>query len=319
MSCSAVYLLLGCVTSAALGLLLPGTHDVSHDASEPDYQMSSQSRGNFSGACTPFPHQRVVLVTVNYEYVDFFRNWLHYAQKFLQETERLLAVAEDDAVVPALKQVQKASHVKFSIAAHGAKSLVMLPDEGLPAVSLLEAPYGTQEYGEVVWRRPHYLLDLLSKGCTVLYVDIDTVWAKDPFLDIGARRGHDLYLVPDDSKAGKSDRMYFCSCFLYMQPTALNRQLVHWWSESARGNRNQFVFNRILKALKSKFSFEWASLPVEKYPPGEGVNSYPDASVIHANWVTGHDSKVCFMKARGLWAEEERQNDAACTDPVPSK
>jgi len=277
-------------------------------------------RGSFSKTCALYPNQRIVVVTVNYEYVDFFVNWLHFAKDYLRDTERLVVYAEDSAAVPALNQVLAGSDVHFTVVSPNA---LVSPKSRNRGTSLLDvninvgAPYGTQEYGEVVWRRPLHLLTLLRRGCTVLYVDIDTVWAKDPFLDIGQKPGHDMYLVEDDAEKKRPDWTYFCSCFLYLQPKPAVRQLLSLWSDFMNGNKNQHVFNRVLVALKGAVDF--AVLPMEKYPPGPVSHKYPSATVVHANWVNGHDAKVCFMQRRGVWSETRGQNETSCEDPLPFK
>lgn len=279
--------------------------------------VGGQNRGEFSRTCGPFPEQRVVMLTVNEEYTDMFQNWLQHAKPFLKSTEHLLVIAEDHGALPALQELQSMSNLQFTVAEHGKLSAVSLAGTSPSAVSLISAPYGTREYGNVVWRRPHHLLSLLERGCTVLYVDVDTVWLKDPFLDIAARPAHDLYLVQDDPNQGRFDWVYFCSCFLYMHPTPANQRLVLIWSQNMRGTKNQHVFNRVLESFGQDTNY--AVLPINQYPPGIAVDRYPEASVVHANWVNGHDSKVCFLQQRRLWTASGVQQARECGHTVAGK
>lgn len=306
------------VITAGLRVVEPGNSQKAELLSK-STGLSSKSagRGDFSRSCAPYPDQRVVLVTVNYNYLDLFKNWLHYAKKHLKDTERLVVMPEDSAVLPALETMRKSSDVAFVVAEPGADK----PAAASASGNSMEVPkaieYGSKDYGKLVWRRPSYILKLLKSGCTVLYVDIDTVWIKDPFLDLGEKPGHDLHLVPDEVDKGRADPRYLCTCFMYMQPTRPIKKLIALWSGSwnGRATKNQFVFNGVLKAMKSTVDF--AVLPIESFPPGVSAHNYPNASVVHANWVSGHDAKLCFMKRRGLWAEDTRGDLESCKDAKP--
>jgi len=255
-------------------------------------------------------------VTVNSGYLDFFRNWLHYAKRYLKDTERLVVVPEDDAAWRALQAVRARSNLPFVVVERGAEH----PDPATPSTASTEVPlsleYGSKDYGDLVWRRPRYILKWLRSKCTVLYVDIDTVWINDPFLSIGEKPGHGMYIAQDDPKpGGRSDRWYLCTCFLYAQPIKPVRQMMSLWSSSWNGHatRNQFLFNNVLKATGSAVDF--VVLPIDQFPPGNRVSLYPGASVVHANWLRGHDAKRCFLKSRGLWAEGAGEDLEGCRDP----
>merc|ERR1719189_794304 len=108
--------------------------------------------------------------------------------------------------------------------------------------SFVEAPYDSKNYGRVVMQRPREILDLLDQGCSVLYSDIDAVWVKDPFLEIGAAGPGNLY-VTDDGKITNwlhplESTVNYCTCFLYVQPHAATKQLMEAWSHG-QGNKNQ--------------------------------------------------------------------------------
>merc|ERR1719330_774677 len=115
--------------------------------------------------CEPFQGKRVVLVTVNKDYFEMYTNWLGSAAPFLQNsTEHLRIIAEDEEVLAPLHAFMKDLELDYSVESPQAASLVQA-----------EFPYGDKEYGSVVWERPDHILKLLRGGCSVLYVDVDTV------------------------------------------------------------------------------------------------------------------------------------------------
>ena len=153
----------------------------------------SSARGRFS-KCRTFPGKRVILVTVNYAFLDFFRNWLQHAGRFLSSSEELLVVAEDPSAKLALS--------KMAIAAkqEGRQSFTVRDGSGRVASDFL--PYGSAEYGRIARERPAYMLRLLKARCSILFSDVDNVWLKSPFADIDRHSGKKRALKPKALGAG---------------------------------------------------------------------------------------------------------------------
>uniref|UniRef100_A0A7S1WGI0 Nucleotide-diphospho-sugar transferase domain-containing protein n=1 Tax=Alexandrium catenella TaxID=2925 RepID=A0A7S1WGI0_ALECA len=302
------------VLTTGLRVTTPGAPHEAGLVPEPGAHASESAlRGDFSRSCALYPGKRVVLVTVNYNYLDFFRNWLHYAEAHLKDTEQLVVMAEDSAAQGPLEAMRESSNVSFVVAEPGAEK----PGAGADAnETSKEVPkpfnYGSKEYGSLVWRRPKYILNLLRGGCTVLYVDIDTVWTADPFLELGKKPARDMYLISDDDPKGRGDTVYLCTCFMYLQPKRPVKQLMTQWSQSwdGRATKNQFRFNFVLKAMKSMVDF--GVLPIDKFPPGVSLDQFPNASIVHANWVNGHAAKKCVLTRRGLWAVAGQKDLESC-------
>merc|ERR1719330_1746429 len=175
--------------------------------------------------CEPFPGKRVVLVTVSTDYFDMFTNWLNSAKPFLHDSEHLHMIAEDEEVVPRLAAFLKDQDFDHSVAP---------PQAPAPSALLsLQPPYNSAGYGTVVWGRPNHIMDLLQVGCSVLYVDIDTVWVKDPFVAIDAAGGADLYITNDTPE---KKEVNLCTCFLFFHPAAASKDLLQAWAAGAVGN-----------------------------------------------------------------------------------
>lgn len=246
------------------------------------------ARGNFSDNCELYPKKRVVLVAVNMEYLDMFKNWLQFARPHLKSTEQLRVCAMDEDVVAPLEMLQ-AAEAKADIPLHF--DVVAPPQKA----ALYQAPFDTEEYGRVVWQRVPNILNLLTAGCSVLYVDIDTVWVRDPFLDIESAGPSNLVLTNDNDRP---DEPNFCSCFIYVSPAPETKELITRWGAKKTGNQDQLVFNA---ELRNMTDLQKAILPFDKFPPGAWAPGHRNATVFHANDIKGIETKIVFFKWLKLW------------------
>jgi len=280
-------------TSTEAGPTAAGPPEVQANAQDGNWlALSPEARGNFSEHCTLYPGKRVVLVTVNVNYLNMFRNWLHFAQPYLQSTEQLRVVAEQPEVVAPLQDIQQT--YGFDL---------VQPDVATQpiAASLLEGPYRSSEFVGVVGKRPDRLLDVMTAGCSVLYVDIDTAWVKDPFLSI--KGNADVY-VTDDLPIRGAD---YCTCLLYMNPSPASISFVREWAQRMGTSMDQPVFNEVLREITehrapaSMASLTHSVLPQDQFPPGLLAMVYTTPSVWHANWREGMNNKIDFLKSVGCW------------------
>jgi len=235
--------------------------------------------------------QDVVLVTVNTQFFDMFKNWLGSAKPFLQD-KRLMVIAEDSQVAEPFE--------KFVGPLRSNMNITLLRG----VIDLAGSPegHGSEAYGLIVMQRPLHILELLKQDHSVLYVDIDTFWQKDPFLDIKAANEGELYMIFDHPGEARP----FCTCFLYVKPTRATMRLMQAWKDNMAGmTSNQGVFNDQLKKLQSSHETHVSAviLPVHQFPFGglAKVESTENATVLHANWMKGMDTKIDFFKKRGAW------------------
>lgn len=245
---------------------------------------------HFDKTCRPYPGKLVLLVTVNHEMIDFFSQWHASASKFQNEScMHLRVMAEDEEAKRHLTQLSEQKRWDLDIRM-----------DHIP-LSLVEAgvPFNTKEYNKLVDRRPLYIHDLLEQGCTTFYVDIDTIWKKSPFMEIVAKdKGQgDLYSISDD-RHEVIPVQHFCTCFMYINPTAASLNIIGQWRQSLQGRTivNQGAFNEVLSRdnLRQKVT----QLPYEKFPPGCSYSRLKhEACIAHANWMVGHEAKGNFLKA----------------------
>lgn len=290
-------------TDALLGL-------TSEEFEQPSPQSSS--RGTFSDKCKLYPGKRVVLVTVNYEYLDMFQNWLHFAKPFLQSTEQLRVVAEEIEAIKPLKAMQKDFHFDlvhrndtayFKHMQNGS-TFLEVPENPAESENLVLAPWNSEEYKNLVFGRPNRLLSIVEAECSVLYADIDTAWVKDPFKDIGAAGEGEMYMTLDDPK-----KETYCSCFLYVHPKGTTKKFLREWQRRMKLPKthnvygDQDILNEMIREPNSFSGLSKAVLPVEKFPPGKIQADSSQASVYHANWRKGHEAKVQFMIKNNVWVK----------------
>lgn len=252
---------------------------------------------HFEKTCQPYPGKLVLLVTVNHEMIDLFSQWHASASKFQnQSCMHLRVMAEDEEAKRLLTQLSEQKRWDLDIRMDHIK------------MNLAEArvPFNSQEYMTLVDRRPLYIQDLLEQGCTTFYVDIDAIWKKNPFMEIVAKdKGQgDLYSISDDEHEVIDDHYEvipakkFCTCFMYINPTAVSLNIVGQWRQSLQGRTivDQAAFNEVLSRdnLRQKVT----QLPYEKFPPGCSYSRLKhEACIAHANWMVGHEAKAEFLTA----------------------
>jgi len=243
---------------------------------------------DFAKTCQPFPGKLVLLVTVNRDMIDFFSQWHASASEFQNKScMHLRVMAEDEEAKTSLIQLSKQKGWDLDI-------------DHTPPPSLFQvrkAPFQSDEYLKIVDRRPVYIQELLKKGCTTFYVDIDTIWKKSPFVEIVAidKGRRDLYSVSDVDVI-PPQAATFCTAFMYVNPTTTSLNIIGNWTQSLQFKAilNQPAFNEVL----SRGNFTVTQLPYKKFPPGSSYSRFKkEACIAHANCMIGHEAKRRFLKA----------------------
>lgn len=285
--------------------------------------------------CKPYPGKRVVLVAVDADFIDFFDNWLAYAAPFLSSTEQLVVVAEDSIAEKELQRRRHDPNLHDFDVLHKEQSASLLADDEID-----NAPaYGSKGYNLLMRSRPFHLYRFVRQGCAVLFVDVDTVWLRNPFKTIANTHGrfeHELYLIDDGANGGfpmfdhsmlarvkskdhdctaTGKRTNFCGCFQFMRPTPAMVELAKAWTEAVWDPQyaregNQHALNTILcKYFKGETTpprtINLGVLPWNKFPPGSAIQwrhlEKDKTVVVHANWMAGHDTKKVWLKSGGWW------------------
>lgn len=304
--------------------------DVGSSERMQNLQLALDSRLNVSSfdhaRCRLYPNKRVVLVTVDSTYTDFFENWLLFAERHLSDKEQLVAIAEDPKALGALHRLQlgKDGQNRYDIVEEEPDIHALIAETSSALLETGEnrsSPYGTEGFVRLVTRRSRRIARFLEHGCSVLYADIDTVWLRSPFDDIDAAGEHEIYFTDDKPKDARTVADYckpqaseppnICTCFLYVRPTKQATSLIRDWTISAAMQQNQdkacqVQFNAVF--CKNIAHIDYAVLPKERYPSGETLRQFAPKfytkggpTVVHANYRVGHANKKLFLQQNNVW------------------
>ena len=187
------------------------------------------TKPDISPSCGPFPHKRVVMISLSSSYFDFLTNWFVTSAKFLTEDDVVLVVAEDDAELSLITNTIIVQQLGRPFALMDSRSQFVEFDGQVPRVKTVDlnaeaklpsrGDWSTKEYKEVTKGKSVHMLTLLQQRCTVHWTDIDAVWTAGLWDVIASMGSHDLY-VTDDSKAPFWPQSWnLCTGQLYVQPT----------------------------------------------------------------------------------------------------
>jgi len=256
--------------------------------------------------CSVTSGRRIVLVNLNKEYIEsgMFFNWYHYAQDHLASSQLVIDASSD--AVRMLLPIKELPDEIFVVDVNGGMNTLGLLRKG--GVSFSKAPFGSRGFRDLMKHRVEQISFLLKQGCTVLQVDVDTVWKQNVFHDIDAAGRHALILTDDDASKNRwPHKWYLCGCFLHMSPSlAQGSFLEDWQKETSRQNGNeQIALNNVLRKSYAHNPIDFAVLPLDHYMPGPITSAH--AHVIHANWIVGIKRKVAFLKKKNVWHESTDQ------------
>eukprot|EP00931_Biecheleriopsis_adriatica_P113900 TRINITY_DN8916_c0_g1_i1.p1 TRINITY_DN8916_c0_g1~~TRINITY_DN8916_c0_g1_i1.p1 ORF type:complete len:305 (+),score=40.15 TRINITY_DN8916_c0_g1_i1:69-983(+) len=293
-----------CVLSVCLSLYLLNLFAL---AARPRLAEDSFKQGD----CQPFPGKEVVLVTVNEHYENLFLNWISHASEFLTDAHQVVVWPEDDRIIdPLMSHAQ--SHANSlhpwlvvqpsSSLLQQESSFIEAGNTGKERCAFFVDPldFGMPAYTKLVQGRPQHILYFLSKGCNVLYNDIDAVWLKSPFAQIEKAGMRDLYIT-DDKGMGSWESDYLCSCFLYMRSGNTTQDLCKRWAAALGGGMDQPALNAALRDMGMNNAEKSALLPRDQFPNGGEADKFQDPTVLHANYMVGLDAKVRWLKSKDAW------------------
>merc|ERR1719240_1785408 len=151
--------------------------------------------------------------------------------------------------------------------------------------------------------RPLSVLSILNQGCDVFVSDTDVVW-RDSIWEWFEDQKVDLYVTSDNVYA--NGRHSACGGNFFIRSRPQSKSLLRLWHrklvEAKNLTTNQHMWNKALdesKAPKGELNLE--HLPMAYFPSGKFTDQYPEATVIHANWVKGEANKIMKLQKLGLW------------------
>ena len=171
--------------------------------------------------------------------------------------------------------------------------------------------YGQKIYYETVFKRAHFILELLRDGITLWIIESDSVWFGDPSPVLRNFRGQDVIAGQDGDL---NDRIPEGG-FLFLNSTShtivLWESLVNWQSKILGNSREAEIGdlgNEMLQLphlLKSS-NCTWSFFPVDSFVSGKWYSSsamrkQSTPLVIQNNWIVGLESKVKRAQSWGHW------------------
>lgn len=170
-------------------------------------------------------------------------------------------------------------------------------------------PWNSNGYDKICYYKMELLYRLLSLKLNVLLVDGDIVFHKDPLHDIMKWQNDAHYdvWIQNDSQNNK-DITNMCTGYMYIKSSDKMCTLYDCVSETGKekyllcalDNNDQSYFNTFVKPV-----CRMNSLPLESYPNGKVFYGNSDivsnsATLVHFNWVHGHN-KMVKMKEHKMW------------------
>jgi hypothetical protein len=229
----------------------------------------------------------IVVSSSNCAFLDFAVNLVRAYKRLGRKN--VLIVAEDCAAYRLLAKELGSDHV--------AKPLVAPTTQHA-------TEFDTEEYGNIVRRRPLYLLGLLYAGIKPLWQDADSV----PLIDLFAVLPHGLGAV---DIVVMDDTISFCSCFIYLGGNPVHALWVieRWASilHEIPENNDQPALNQAMDdaldpAVFGSNNFTRLILPKRQLPSGFNFDDYHHTALwYHPNWMIGRDTKQKAFEQRGLW------------------
>jgi rhamnogalacturonan II specific xylosyltransferase len=220
-----------------------------------------------------------ILVTVNYGFLDFFMNWLHFYRK-LNLKNKIIAIAQDEIVYRNLTEIENIWKIgKYS---H------ILPNEA--------SSFGTTNFSKLVSERPTHILKYLKEKMDIIYTDVDTIWLQNPIPFLTGE--YDIWMPQYGS--------HFCTGFIAINCTKASKSMmVDWEAELSRVLQiNQKGFTTV---LRQNPYIRIKPLNCDEFPNGHMYFDWfsnqkrERTIVVHNNRITGHDRKLERFKRFGMW------------------
>jgi len=265
----------------------------------------------------------IILTTVNCGMVDFAVNWARSIQR--QGIKSFLIICYDDKCMEILTQVFP-------------HNVARAPPE--KQISSAATKWLDKNFISLCKERPYFFREILLRGFSVLFNDVDMVWRKNVVNHLG--NGKRIVLQLDNPHAH-----HFCGCFQYFPVAPESFMLIQEWERQMQREEMQrkdygdqvkhkglhFLFsfctflpikkvsfillqeglNRAVKEMQRNFTVH--VLPQKLFPSGRGffgvARPHPSERLtpeerqqvvaVHANWIIGRERKKAQLEKYGLW------------------
>jgi len=166
--------------------------------------------------------------------------------------------------------------------------------------------YGSENFNQTVMKKLDLVCSYLREGNTILFVDVDIVFLKNPVDELLSQLGAGKDAVFQNAGTPRSQEVN--TGFFIVAPTQAAISLFdvgNWNPQETRMRdiEDQQYINLKLESEEYK-EFAYSTLPLRQFPTGnywftEKADSEP--TLVHYNYIKGVDTKINRMQRYGHW------------------
>jgi len=184
-----------------------------------------------------------------------------------------------------------------------------------PNASIQGSSFGEKEYQSFIIKRTEVILKLLACGHTLILVDADVAFLRNPLQFMKEKMGtKDIMFQTDSITVSFVDNIlpyffnYLCGGFIYMRSSRATRYL---WTSVLQFQRkfswnDQAGLNVCIRHPSQLV--RWSVFSSDQFPNGLQYFMYRKRSrknlMVHANHLRGAAEKMFHMVAANLWCDE---------------
>lgn len=172
------------------------------------------------------------------------------------------------------------------------------------AVNSKSQTYGSAGFKAMAFLRPTYLLEVVLRGFSVVWVDSDVYFYQNPVLHLTMQP--DIVTLADgQANIQLSDTNNYCTCLMQFHPTSFTIKILRLWlilQQTPKHQSQQHLFNTALRRSTRGDKRLVLRLPQHLFPSGGCFNEVKGTAIwYHANWQRGKETKVMSLKMHDAW------------------
>ncbi|KAF5469942.1 hypothetical protein F2P56_010497 [Juglans regia] len=115
-----------------------------------------------------------------------------------------------------------------------------------------EKIYMSEDFVKMMWRRTHFLLEVLKRGYSFIFTDTDVMWLRNPFLRLSKNGSEDLQISTDVFLGDPSpEKQLINTGFYYVRSSNKTIAMFDKWytmKENSTGQKEQDVLLNLIQA-----------------------------------------------------------------------
>ena len=177
--------------------------------------------------------------------------------------------------------------------------------------------YNKEGYDKICYYKLLIIYKLLCLKINVFYIDADVVFLKNPEKIINTWNNLDKDMYIQNDSMDNSDDNNLCMGLLFVKSNSntikyfkcnSDENIKYYDTFCAFDNNDQSYFNNKIKPYLKVGVMKLEDCPNGKYFYKESLNIIDKVTVVHFNWVHGHE-KLLKMKEYNMWLLTEDEED----------